>query len=75
MQIFSEDTKITRLSPTMMVSYSASLLEAEKLRRMACSITSPVGALSCNPILALICLEAPSTFKIHQPEPSGSTSC
>ena len=31
MQIFSEDIEISWLSPTMMASYSASLLEAEKL--------------------------------------------
>ena len=33
----------------MMASYSASLLEAEKSRRMACFMTSQVRALSCNP--------------------------
>ena len=70
MQIFSEDTKIARSSPAMM----ASLLEAEKLRRMACSMTSPGSALSCNPRPALVCREVPSTFRVHQSEPSGSIS-
>ena len=59
----------------MMALYLASLLEAEKLRRMACSMTSPVGALSCNPKSDLVYREAPFTFRVHQPKPSGSISC
>ena len=51
----------------MMASYSASLLEAEKLRRMARFMTSPVGALSCNPKPALVCREAPSTRSREAP--------
>ena len=58
-----------------MASYSASLLEAEKLRRMACSMTFPIGTLSYNPRPAPICREAPSTIRVHQLEPSGSISC
>ena len=75
MQIFSKDTEIARSSLAMMASYSASLLEANKFRRMTCFMTSPVGALSCNPRLAPVFREAPSTFRVHQPESSGSISC
>ena len=39
MQIFSEDIEISKSSPAMM----ASLLEAEKIRHMACYMTSSVG--------------------------------
>ena len=60
MMIFSEDTEIAKLSPAMISSYSASLLEAEKFRRMACSMTSPVRALSCNLRPVPVCCEAPS---------------
>ena len=58
----------------MIASYSASLLEAEKFKCMACSMTSPVGALSCSPKPALICHEPASTFRVHQLELSGSIS-
>ena len=75
MQIFSEDIEIARLSPAMMASYSTLLLEAEKLRRMDYSMNSPVGALSCNPRLAPVSRETPSTFRVHQPRSSGSISC
>ena len=34
MMIFSEDTKIARSIPAMITSYSASLLEAGKSKRM-----------------------------------------
>ena len=75
MMIFYEDTEIARSSPAMIASYSASLLEAKKSRRMACSMTSPVGALSCNPKQVPVCCEALSTFRVHQPELYGSISC
>ena len=58
----------------MIASYSASLLEARKFRRMACSMTYSIGALSCSPKLAPVCREAPSTFKVHKPELSDSFS-
>ena len=58
----------------MIASYSASLLEAEKFRRMACSMTSLVGALSCSPRPAPIYSEAPSTFRVHRSELFGSIS-
>ena len=48
----------------MMLSYSISLLKVKKLRLIACSMTSPVGALSCNPRSAPVCRETPSTFRI-----------
>ena len=72
MMIFFEDTEISMSSPAMIASYSASLLEAGIFRRMACSMTSPVGALSCSPRADPIFHEAPSTFRVHQPELSGS---
>ena len=59
----------------MIPSYLASLLEAGKFKCMACFMTSLVRALSCSPRPAPICCEAPSTFRIHQPELSGSSSC
>ena len=70
MQIVSEDTEIARSSLAMMASYSALLFKAGKLKRMVCSMTSPVGALSCNPRPAPVCHEAPSTFSVK-----SSQSC
>ena len=75
MIIFSEDTEIARSIPTMIASYSASLLEAGKSKRMAYSIISSVGALSCIPSPTPVCHEAPSTFRVHQSELSRSISC
>ena len=75
MIIFFEDTEIARSIPTMIASYSASLLEVGKSKRMACSIISLVRALSCSPSPALVCREASSTFRVHQLELSGSISC
>ena len=69
-----ESLRIRRLSPptarasstpTIKASYSDSLLEASKPKRTACSILSPVGEVNCRPILALDCLEAPSTQRVH----------
>ena len=56
---------MVRLIPAMIASYSASLLEAGKSRRMACSIISPVEALSYSPSSTLVCREVPSTFRVH----------
>ena len=75
MIIFSEDTEIARSIPTMIASYLTLLLEAGKSKRMACSIISLIGALSCNPKPAIVCRKATSTFRVHQPEPSDSISC
>ena len=75
MNFFSEDTEIPRSIPTMIASYSGSLLEAGKSKRMVYSIISPIGALSCSPNPALVYREASSTFKVHQPELSGFISC
>ena len=75
MMSFSEDTEIARSTPTMIVSYSASLLEARKSKFMAYYIISPIKPLSCSPSPAPFCHEAPSTFRVHQLEPSGSISC
>ena len=75
MMIFSEDMEIARLIPAMIASYSALSLETGKSKRMACSIISLVGALSCSPSPAPVYREAPSTFRVHQPELSGFVSC
>ena len=74
MMIFSEDTEIARLIPDMIASYSASLLEAGKSKRMACYIISLIKALSFSPSLTLVCREAPSTFRVHQPKLSSYVS-
>ena len=75
MMIFSEDMDVARLIPTRITSYSVSLLDAGKSSRMACSIISPTGALSCKPTPAPVCREAPSTLRIHQPALPRSASC
>ena len=75
MMIFSEDTEIVRSTPARIASYSASLLDVGKSNRIAYSILSSVGALSCKPKLAPICREAPSTLRIHQSTLLESTSC
>ena len=75
MIIFSEDTEIVRSIPAMIASYSASLLEAGKSKRMACFIISSVGALICSPSPAPAYSEVPSTFRVHQRELSDFVSC
>ena len=54
-------------SSAIMASYFDSLLEALKSKRTACSVLSPVEEVNCRPMLALNCLEAPSTQRVHQP--------
>ena len=75
MIIFYEDMEITRSISTMIASYLASLLEAGKSKRMACSIISLVRALSSSLKPAPVYREVPSTFRVHLPELSGSISC
>ena len=75
MMILSKDTEITRPSPSIIASYSTSLLEAGKSKRMACSIISPVRASSCSPSPALVCHKAPSTFRVYQSGLSDFISC
>ena len=65
MMIFSKDTEVARSILAKIASYSASLLDAGKSDRIAYSILSSVGALSCKPTLAPVCQEAPSTLRIH----------
>ena len=65
MMIFSEDMKIARSIPARIASYSTLLLDAGKSNHIACSILSPIGALSCKLTPASICQEAPSTLRIH----------
>ena len=52
---FFEDTDVVRLILARIASYFLSLLDTGKFNRMACSILSPVGALSCKPTLAPVC--------------------
>ena len=76
MVIFSEDMEIARSISARIASYSSLLLEARKSNRIACSILSLVGALSCKPTPVPICQEAPSTLRIHQfpgPRPIGGS--
>ena len=63
MMSFSEDTDFARSIPARIASYSVSILEAGKSSRMACSILSPLGALSCKPNLAPVWREASSTLR------------
>ena len=58
----------------MIASYSASLLEAGKSKRMVYSIIFPIRALSCSPSSTPVCREVPSTFRVHQLELSSSIS-
>ena len=75
MMIFYEDTNVVRLIPVWIASYSISLLDAGKFSHIACSIISPIGALSCRLTLAPVCREATSTLGIHQPVVPRSASC
>ena len=75
MMIFSEYTNVVRLISDKIASYSVSLLDVGKSSHMACSILSPVGALSCKLTPSPVCQEALSTLRIHHPELSGSASC
>ena len=60
MMSISEDTNFARSIPARTTSYSVSLLNAGKSSYMACSIISPIGALSCKPTLAPFWREASS---------------
>ena len=53
--------------PAIVALYSDSLLVALKPNLIACSILSQVGEVSCRPMSALDCLEAPSTQRVHHP--------
>ena len=65
MMIFSEDTEIARSSSAIIALYLASLLEAGKSKRMACSIISWSGLQVAAPV------RLPLAVK-HHPH-SGST--
>ena len=75
MMIFSKDTDVARSISASIASYSVSILDVGKSSCMACSILSPIGALSCKPHPAPVCQEVSSTLRIHQPVLLGSTSC
>ena len=64
-----------RSIPARIASYSAPLLDTGKSNRIAYSILSPVGALSCKPTSAPVCPEAPSTLRIYQSTLPESASC
>ena len=66
MMSFYEDTDFA--------TYSVSLLDAGKSSRMACSILSPVEALSYKSTPTPVLQEALSTLRIIQPSLSGSIS-
>ena len=61
-------------SPTIMASYSDSLLVALKPNRIAYSIFSPVGEVNCRPMPVPVCLEAPSPLSVHQLVSPGRVS-
>ena len=75
MMIFFKDMEIERSIPARIASYFASLLDAGKSSRIACSIRSLVGDLSCKPTPAPVFQEVPSTLRIHQSALPGSASC
>ena len=75
MMIFYEDTKIARSISARIASYLASLLDVGKSNRIAYSILSPIGALSCKTTPAPIFWEAPSTLRIHRSALPRSASC
>ena len=62
----SADTVTAGSIPARMASYFDSLLEALKLKQIACSIFSPIGDLSCKPMSALVYRDAPSTLRVYQ---------
>ena len=74
MMSFYEDTNVARSIPARTALYSVSLLNVGKSSYMACSIISPIMALSCKPTLAPFWREASSTLRIHQPTSFCSTS-
>ena len=75
MMISSEDTDVVRSISDRIASYSVSLLEGGKSSHMACSIFSPIGALSCRPDPTPVFREALPTLRIHQPALPEFVSC
>ena len=65
---------VARPNPDRMASYSASLFEAGKSRRMDCSSHSPFGALRRSPTPDPDEWEAPSTCRDHQSSKVDSLS-
>ena len=61
-------------SPTIVASYSDSLLVALKPNLTACSILFLVGKVNCSPMLAPDYVEAPSTQRVYHPFLSGQVS-
>ena len=64
-----------RSSPASTTSYSASLLEVEKLIWIACSISSLVGDCKTRPTLDLNTLDTPSTWSVYHCFPGWSVAC
>ena len=62
----STDSAVANSISTRMASYSDSLFEALKPRRIACSILSPPKDFSCRLMFAPVCSDAPSTLRVHQ---------
>ena len=66
---------MAKSSPARTTSYSASLLEVKKLRRIACSTNSPVGDYRIKPTLDLDALDVLSTWNIYYCSLGNSTEC
>ena len=64
-----------RFSQARIASYSALLLEAGNLSRIACSNCSPIGDYKSRPIPDPKTWEAPSMFSIHHPFLREPTDC
>ena len=65
---------VARPNPDRMTSYSASLFEAGKSRRMDCSNRSPIGVLRRSPTPDPNERKAPSTCRDHQSSEVDSLS-
>ena len=69
----SVDTIAASSISARMASYSDSLLEALKPKGINCSNLSSVEDLSCKPMPALVCRDAPSTIRVHKFKLPGLT--
>ena len=63
-----------RFNPDKMALYSASLLDARNLSRMACSNYSPIGDCKRRPTLDPEVQETSSTCRVHHPSLPDSIS-
>ena len=70
----SVDNAAASSIPVRMASYSDSLFEVLKPNRIACLILSLLGDFSYRPMPTPVCLDAPSTLRVHQFKLSGHGS-